>query len=236
MILHRPANPLVLCYHGVGEVDDRLDPERLVISPRHLESQIRWLRNRAYEFATAGEIVDGPAPGKRTAVLTFDDGWRDGVTTVMPLLQSLGIRATFYVCPGLWGRQHRSVGGAAGKLMTRDEALTLFEGGMELGSHSMTHPDLRRVSDSDLRWELESSASELASLTGEGCRTFAYPFGLYAEREVEAVGRAGYELAFTWLPGPFRPLAAPRLPAPPRHGALRLALKTIGIRRRVVLG
>jgi peptidoglycan/xylan/chitin deacetylase (PgdA/CDA1 family) len=233
--LQRPDNPLVLCYHGVGEVDDDIDPNRLVVSPKNLAGQIRWLKRRGREFVTASALAADPAPSRPTAALTFDDGWRDGVTTVLPMLLELGIPATFYVCPGLWGTQHKDVTGDAGRLMTADEAAALHEAGMELGSHSMTHPDLRRLSDDELHREVETSRSEIAALTGTPCRTFAYPFGLFAEREVRAVGRAGYELAFAWLPGPWRRLAAPRLPAPPRHGALRLALKTIGVRRHVEL-
>ena len=70
-------------------------------------------------------------------------------------------------------------------------------------------------------------------MTGEPCRTLAYPYGLYDERVVRAAGEAGYELAFGWLPGPWRPLEAPRLPAPPRHGARRLSLK---LARRAAAG
>jgi len=47
----------------------------------------------------------------------------------------------------------------------------------------------------------------------------------------QAAAEAGYELAFGWLPGPWQPLAAPRLPAPPRNGPLRLALKLAGLRK-----
>ena len=75
------------------------------------------------------------------------------------------------------------------------------------------------------------SKAAVEELTGRPCRTFAYPYGLHDERVTRAVADAGYELAFTWLPGPWRPLEAPRLPAPPRHGAARLAVKLLGVRR-----
>ncbi|MGH2754666.1 MAG: polysaccharide deacetylase family protein [Actinomycetota bacterium] len=227
--------PVVLAHHGVAEVDDASDPNTLVVSPKNLESQIRWLQRSGYTFATAEQLDPAIPPAPRTAVLTFDDGWRDGLTTVLPMLKRSGIRATFYVCPGLWGTQHRDVKGEAGRLLSRAETAELHAEGMELGSHTMTHPDLRRLSEDELRTELERSKVAIEELTGEPCRTFAYPFGLFAEREMAAVEAAGYDLAFAWLPGPWRPHAAPRLPAPPRHGALRLALKMAGIRRRVVL-
>ena len=227
--------PIVLCHHGVAEVDDKTDPKTLVVSPENLESQIVWLKRKGYTFATAAEIDPVAGPPSRTAVLTFDDGWRDALTTVLPMLQRLGVRATFYVCPGLWGGQHPDVRGEPGRIMTRDETARLHDSGMDLGSHTMTHRDLRKLTDDELLWELETSKASIEELTDKPCRTFAYPFGLFADREEKAVANAGYEIGFGWLPGQWRPHGAPRMPGPPRHGAMRLALKMMGIRRRVTL-
>jgi len=216
----------VLVYHGLGRRDDA----RLLISPEHLEGQIRYLQRRGYEFKTADELTGAPVSG--TVVLTFDDGFRTALTDVAPLLERLGVRGTFYVSPGLFGEQHTQVSGDEGRLLNADEAKALVEAGMELGSHTMSHPDLRKLSDEDLASELEDSKAAIEKITGRPCRTFAYPYGLYDDRVTEATAAAGYELAFAWLPGPWQPLAAPRLPAPPGHGALRLALKLAGVRRR----
>jgi peptidoglycan/xylan/chitin deacetylase (PgdA/CDA1 family) len=164
-------------------------------------------------------------------VLTFDDGFRSWLTDVAPLLERLGVPATFYVCPGLLGTQHERVSGEAGRLLDQGEARALAETGMELGSHSLSHPDLRLLGSGELAAELTESKAAIEQITGRPCRTLAYPYGLHDERVERAAGEAGYELAFAWLPGPWRELAAPRLPAPPRHGPLRLALKLAGIRR-----
>ncbi len=103
---------------------------------------------------------------------------------------------------------------------------------MELGSHTMSHPDLRKLDDDRLELELTHSKDAIEALTGRSCRTFAYPFGLFDERVERAVEKAGYELALTWQPGPWRRFATPRLPAPARHGALWLSLNLLGVRRR----
>ena len=230
-----PRRSVVLAYHGVGAVSDVEDPSRLVVSPEHLEAHIRLLQRRGYRFRTAEELLDeagsGP-PARATAVLTFDDGFADALHLTAPLLQRLGVRATFYVCPGWWGGQHELVTGAAGRILDADEARRLQnEAGMELGSHTMTHPDLRALDDEALHHELGRSRAEVEQVTGRPCRTLAYPFGLFDQRVERAAEAAGYELAWSWLPGPWRALAAPRLPAPPRHGARRLAIKLLGIRR-----
>jgi peptidoglycan/xylan/chitin deacetylase (PgdA/CDA1 family) len=218
----------VLVYHGLGPPDEG----RLLITRERLEAQVRYLQKRGYSFRTADELVgDGP-PGEGTVVLTFDDGFRSWLTDVAPLLERLGVRATFFVSPGLLGRQHPQVSGDHGRLLDANEAKALAETGMELGSHAMSHRDLRLLDDDELAGELQESKAAVEKITGGPCRTLAYPYGLYDERVTRATAAAGYELAFAWLPGPWEPLAAPRLPAPPRHGALRLALKLAGLRRR----
>ena len=224
----------MLVYHGVAEIESRDDPHRLVTAPRHLRAHVRLLRRLGYRFVAAEELLGGspaqpPQPG--TAVLTFDDGWRDALEVVTPTLRRLGVRASFYVCPGWWGGRHPELRGKAGALLTAGEVAELAQQGMEIGSHSMTHPDLRTLDDALLAAELSESKHAIERATGKQCRTFAYPFGLYDERVVAAVADAGYELALTWQRGPWRPLEAPRLPAPPRGGAVTLALKLAGVRR-----
>jgi peptidoglycan/xylan/chitin deacetylase (PgdA/CDA1 family) len=222
--------PAVLVYHGIADVPGGEDPHRLLTSPRHLEAHVRFLRRRGYEFATAEDVLHGP-PKPGTIVLTFDDGWCNWVSVAAPLLERLGVRATFYLCPGLWGGQHADVAGPEGRLLDEDGARILHERGFALGAHSLTHPDLRSLGDGALERELRASKEAVEEITGRACRTFAYPFGLFDARVVRAAGAAGYELAFGWLPGPWRPLEAPRLPAPPKHGPRRLAAKLLGLRR-----
>jgi peptidoglycan/xylan/chitin deacetylase (PgdA/CDA1 family) len=221
---------VALAYHGVGEVSDAGDPSRLIVSPRRLEAHVHLLRRLGYRFLTAEETLEAGLPS-RAAVLTFDDGLRDALTIALPLLRRLGVRASFYVSPGLWGAQHPDIPGENGRLLDEAEARALYEGGMELGAHSLTHADLRGLDDGSLEQELVDSRAGVEAITGRPCRTMAYPCGLWNERVAGAVRAAGYELAWAWLPGPWNPLAAPRLPAPPRHGAGRLALKLLGMRR-----
>jgi peptidoglycan/xylan/chitin deacetylase (PgdA/CDA1 family) len=226
--------PVVLAYHGVGRVDDESDPARMVTSPEHLEAHVRLLQRRGYRFVTAEEALDAGAgaPPDRTAVLTFDDGFHTWLTEAVPVLRRLEVPATFYVCPGWLGLSHPDVPGDQGRLLTADEARELVAAGMELGSHSNVHADLRQLDDQALREDLRASKAGVEELTGRQCRTVAYPFGLFGEREERAAADAGYEMGFAWRPGPWERYAAPRLPAPPRHGARRLAAKLLGIRRR----
>ncbi len=227
---------MVLVHHGVDALTDREDPHRLVVSASHLESQLRLMLRLRYRFVTVEELFaehgpHRPLPG--TAVLTFDDGLEDNLRVAAPLLNRLGIRATFYVCPGMWGAQHSYIPGPPGRLITRGEASALCnEAGMELGSHALSHPDLRTLSDRQLAHELSTSKAAIEEITGVECKTIAYPFGLSDERVHGATAHAGYQLALGWGPGRWTPMDVPRVPGPPRHGGSRLALKLLGVRRR----
>jgi peptidoglycan/xylan/chitin deacetylase (PgdA/CDA1 family) len=226
------GRPVVLVYHGIGVPADGTDPRGLLTAPELLAEHVSLLARRGYRFVAAGELAADVAPGPRTAALTFDDGFRNWLTTALPLLRRLGVRATFFVCPGLFGGRHPDVAGDAGALLQESEVRELHAAGMEIGSHSLSHPDLRGLGDAELERELAGSKAAVEALTGEACRALAYPYGLYDDRVARAAERAGYEVAYGWLPGPWRRFEAPRLPAPPRHGARRLALKLLGVRRR----
>ena len=227
--------PIVLAYHGVAEGAEAEDPDRLLLDPTLFERQLRMLVRRGYRFTTASEALEEPGgrPAAGTAVLTFDDGWLDALTEVVPLLRRVGASATFYVCPGWLGGHHPLVAGPAGRLLDAGGVRELRRHGMEVASHSMLHRDLRKLSDDELSDDLVTSKAAVEELIDGPCRTFAYPYGLSDTRVEEATVAAGYELAFAWSPGPWRAASAPRLPAPPRHGPLRLALKMVGVRRRV---
>lgn len=227
--LLRPGT--TMAYHGVGEVDDAADPATLVVSPQHLRDHLHALRRRGYRFGTLDEVLEGGRPEPGTVVLTFDDGWASALDLVVPALREVDATATFYVCPGWFGGQHPDVTGPAGRIMEAADVVALVDAGMDVGSHTLTHPDLRTCDDGELERQLVGARTEIERLTGRACTSFAYPFGLFDDRVEDAVAATGHELAWAWLPGPWRDTAAPRLPAPCRHGAARLHLKLLGVRR-----
>jgi peptidoglycan/xylan/chitin deacetylase (PgdA/CDA1 family) len=88
----------ILMYHGITA-------EQLPV----LRSQLSYLR-RCFSLVSLDSIVDrmsNPAARARQpineVVLTFDDGLRNNLSVVYPVLKELGIPATFFVCPGLIG-------------------------------------------------------------------------------------------------------------------------------------
>ena len=73
-----------------------------------------------------------------------------------------------------------------------------------LGAHSVTHPNLTRVSAARLADELAQSAARVEAYVGIRPRALAYPYGrrmAVGEREIAAARAAGFAMAVTTQPG-----------------------------------
>lgn len=71
---------------------------------------------------------------------------------------------------------------------------------VEIGAHTVTHPDLSSLPSENQRWEIAESKRVLEELTGKSVRYFAYPSGQYARTTIELVKDAGYQAAFATIP------------------------------------
>jgi peptidoglycan/xylan/chitin deacetylase (PgdA/CDA1 family) len=81
------------------------------------------------------------------------------------------------------------------------EAREMQANGIEIGSHTLTHPILTNVSDERLRRELQESRSRLEEVLKRPIEQFCYPNGDHDERVRSEVARAGYRIAVTCVGG-----------------------------------
>jgi peptidoglycan/xylan/chitin deacetylase (PgdA/CDA1 family)/sulfur relay (sulfurtransferase) complex TusBCD TusD component (DsrE family) len=117
--------------------------------------------------------------------LTFDDGNVEHSTVVQPMLQSHGMKGTFYVNSGLVGN--------AGK-MSWAQVQALASTGNEIGGHTLDHPDLTTLSTADATTEIANDRQNFIA-HGITPTDFAYPFGAYNSTIEGIVKNAGYDSA-----------------------------------------
>jgi peptidoglycan/xylan/chitin deacetylase (PgdA/CDA1 family) len=105
-LLRRPAL-LILCYHRVAPAAAPLSP--LCLSPVDFERTLAVLTRRrdVWPLQRVGEWLAGRARLRRdTLVVTFDDGYADNHEHAAPVLERMGLPATFFVSTGrLRGRE-----------------------------------------------------------------------------------------------------------------------------------
>ena len=174
---------VALCYHSVH-------PNRphLCTRPETFERHMQWLKEHCHVTSLA-DLVTGPRPnpgGKPAVAITFDDGYEDNHSYALPILAKYGVRATFFVTagflerdPAVFARFQHLLGCGAEEIVPLDWAQVreLLACGMDVGSHTYSHPNLIRLSPSRVEDELRRSKDIIGSRLGSPVGLFAYPFG-----------------------------------------------------------
>ncbi len=204
--LHNQAGqhgPVMLMYHAVQPGKARPDWP-WAVSMQQFREQLDFLATEGYATPTMGELAAAPAKKwtGRTAVITFDDGYVDNLAACEEL-QKRGMRATWFIVSGSVGREPAwpADGRPAGRLLNAAELSEMEAGGMEIGSHTVSHTRLTELDDARLMQELAASKAALEDLLGAAVGSFAYPYGAWDERCAAAVQQAGYAAACTTRTG-----------------------------------
>ena len=115
--------------------------------------------------------------------LTFDDGYSSDWDFVFPILHEMGAKATFFVVTDWIGKPG---------FLSAEQIRKLHKSGMQIGSHSCSHPNLLGLDDSLLKGELINSRLILEDLLGEPITSFSLPFGMGGASTINAVLSCGY--------------------------------------------
>jgi peptidoglycan/xylan/chitin deacetylase (PgdA/CDA1 family) len=78
-----------------------------------------------------------------------------------------------------------------------EEIRDLDQSGVEIGSHTVTHPILTHVDHGHLRYELCESKAQLEARLGRRVPLFCFPNGNYDRQVVRETASAGYQCAVT---------------------------------------
>ena len=168
---------------------------KLSVSPESFKRQMEYLDRAGYSVVSlreAAEMIRKGDRNEKTVALTFDDGPVNFYTNAFPVLKKHGFAATVFVVSDRVG--------AAGYL-SGEQVREISDAGLDIGSHSDSHPDLRQLSTEGLKREVEGSRMALEKYTGRKSMFFAYPEGKFNAFVRNAVIDAGYEGAVATNPG-----------------------------------
>ena len=209
----------ILMYHGFStqRADDHSDFEGLHLEVNRFRNHLRFLRKH-YNVVSLEEVVaafQGEATlPDRAAVITIDDGYRSVYTHAYPILRKYGFPATLFIYTNFAG-----VGRVA---CTWDQLKEMKAGGLEIGSHSVSHSDLTKKRKGEttgaylerVKKELILSKKIIDKKLHQDTRIFAFPYGRYNKAIMTMARKSGYDLAVSVKRGgnPFfsEPLALKR--------------------------
>lgn len=198
---HSPERPIpVLIYHSVAaEPPAWIAP--YTVSPKTFRAHLDQIVAAGLDALTVSQLADGlagriPLPPRPVAI-TLDDGFADSLSVAALALAERSLPATLYATT-------RALGGAGpvpatrlgpADMLTWRDLRELEELGVEIGSHSLTHPPLDVVPRTTAAAEITESKKVLEDALGHRVRSFAYPHGFYDRHAKAVVTDAGYESA-----------------------------------------
>lgn len=144
---------------------------------------VRW-RQRAPGLPLTSD--DPAAQGHKVVMLTFDDGPGAGTAKILDVLAQNHVRAMFFITgnalkyPDLVEREHRE--------------------GHVLGVHTMSHPNLTKLTPAQMRPEIDPLVSLITKVSGASPKYLRPPYGAY-NKDVAAVVEEYHMEIINWNNG-----------------------------------
>lgn len=186
----------ILMYHYVSPLPLDADNYRreLTVEPDLFAAHMNYLNEAGYATVSIHDLynalVSGSELPSKPIILTFDDGYRGHYQFVLPVLLEHGFQAAFFIITG-----HVDEGYQAH--LTWSQIMAMDAGGMDIGSHSKHHRDLRNRDYDFLVYEMLGSHETLTSRLVEPPLAFSYPSGFYDAEAVAVLTSIPYRFAVT---------------------------------------
>ena len=187
----------VLLYHAV--MDDPPDwIAEFTVTPKDFGAQLDAVVDSGRSPVTIDTLArhlagEGSLP-ERPVVLTFDDGFADLPGPTAEALAARSLPSAAYLTTGAITPGRRSLLPPA-PMMTLSQVPLLEQYGMEIGAHTVTHPQLDTLRPAALRRELREPKEVLEDVLGHEVTHLAYPHGYNSRAVRKAALREGYASA-----------------------------------------
>ena len=162
------------------------------ISIKNFEYTIKKLSERNALVNSIETINNQDYNNELLHVLTFDDGRLSDYRIAFPLLMKNSFCATFYIITELVGKKN---------YMNWDNILEMSNYGMEIGSHSCSHPNFTLLTSKQQFYELSDSKKILEDKLGKNISSFSVPNGAYNKSVVLTAFEVGYKNVSISKPG-----------------------------------
>lgn len=166
-----------------------------------LRSHFRVLKERKVRVIALSELterIDSPRPfTDKTLVITFDDGFFSMYSELLPLVEEYKYPVTLFVYVDF-------IFTRAKKFLTWDRLKEMEAHGINIQSHSVSHPDLTELSAVDTKQnrrklynEIYLSKRIIELYMDKEIDFFAFPYGRYDLNLIELCQYAGYKRVFS---------------------------------------
>lgn len=179
-------------YHGIFKKSTEIFfSSREWVHVDTFEDHCKYLHDEGYNSISMDEFLYKKQTSQlspKDIIITFDDGAICQNEHAIPLLKKYGLKAIFYV-PVNWLNKP--------KRFSDNNLISIVNDGMEIGSHSMNHPDFRLIDFNTQKKELVDSKQYLENIISKPVTHFSFPFGRGINIDNSVFKEIGYDTAVT---------------------------------------
>ena len=170
----------ILMYHSISSRDqNHVHPYfKTNTEPGVFLKQMSYLNLNDYRIISIDEALkithSGKPLQKKYAVITFDDGYQDILLNALPILKEFHFTATVYLPTHFISDEGQFF--KDNRCLTWREVIELQSNNIEIGSHTVTHPQLISLTQQEVEYELTYSKTVIEDKLGKSCDSFSYPY------------------------------------------------------------
>jgi len=188
---HPRARGRILCYHSIGQPEFGVNDVHPTRFQRHIELSLK----AGYRFVRTSEIAQAGG-GPKDLAISFDDGLKSVSTVAAPILRRYGIPYAVFAVSN-WSDMKNPW--YIDRVLDWREVELLLKDGVEVGSHSVSHPDFSKIDHQRAVDELCTSREVIRQRLGVAPDAFAIPFGQsmnWPAACAKSAREAGYQFVY----------------------------------------
>jgi peptidoglycan/xylan/chitin deacetylase (PgdA/CDA1 family)/glycosyltransferase involved in cell wall biosynthesis len=196
----------VLMYHKIPDAP-LATKHQIFVTKENFEKHLAYFKAHDFTpitFLDYQEFASGRRPlagfPRRPIILTFDDGYTDNYTNLLPLMQRYGYRGVLYLLGDFdirynqWDADFDPTEPRA-DIMDRAQKQAFVAAGWEIGAHTMHHVRLPDLPAAEALAEMRQSKAALEQALHTEVISFAYPYGALNEEMKALAQKAGFTYA-----------------------------------------
>ena len=193
--------PVIMYHRVIKDLDTESGKHGTYVTVDQFKDHMEILKKGGYIPITFGDLSEIPIHQRfeeKYIMLTFDDGYVDNYTYAFPILKEFGFKAIIYLVSNRtynkWDVDLTSE--KIFKMMDLSMLKEMRDSGLiEFGGHTLSHPRLSELSDSQMKEEIFKDKKETEKKLNIKLNSFAYPYGDLDSRAKKLVNEVGYSYA-----------------------------------------
>lgn len=168
---------LVLMYH---KVTAEQKPDRITVTANQFRQHLQYLQRRGYNSISLRQLITNDAQlPKKPLLLTFDDGYKDNLINMYPILKEFDMSCCIFLVPDFLNKAKYS-----NEFLCAEDIQKIDKSIVEFGLHGFDHTSYKNLSNEAIEDDLIKTKNAFEKMKISFFPAFAYPYGAYPKNDM----------------------------------------------------